>query len=74
MKFDLINQKYELIGVASRGGNKCEKKKRRYYKIPDVYTRISSYLPWINYWITKWTSNPGFKQELIDFSEHSYIP
>ena len=67
MKLDVISGKYEVVGIVASSGNwdrpgplGCLGAK------PDVYTRVSAFVPWIKENMTK-ASNPNSFMQLYQF-------
>ena len=54
MKLDEVRGHYEVIGILSYGvqHNKFD---HCVSQFPDVYTRVSTYLPWIKKTLKKWS-------------------
>ena len=69
MKLDVTSSKYEVVGIVASSGNwnkqgplGCLGAK------PDVYTRVSGFVPWIKESMTK-ASNPNSFMQLYQVSQ-----
>ena len=69
MKLDVTSGKYEVVGIVSSSGNRDRQGPLGCLGVkPDVYTRVSGFVPWIKESMTK-ASNPNSFMKVYQVSQ-----
>ena len=73
MKLDVTSGKYEVVGIVSQGDeSRGMGPKGCLGPMPDIYTRVSAFVPWIKESMTK-ISNPDSFMQLYQGYSTFYV-